>query len=341
MMNRIAALLLIIAFVAIKLISQGIISYEQPLISKAADWYGAYVSKRVAVEIIRPGAIRPGIFSPDDQYLPDGSKWQSIGWATLYQQEIDADKLLVVAVTPDAENYDQLINKCVEQRARLVVESSGIDAWHTTSAGYKGLKQLTEQALRAVVFDGGHHLPTLGLTPDLIIVPVTQGYAAHAYMRDAVKVEKLLALMEQEHIDCPVAAVSRWGLVKTPSSMNQIAMEALRQLPPASIAIDQKGAVLAPRLTMRGKAAFMYESVADEKSLQMVRKKLVEHGAERLYIAFNYSLVTDEDADGFIKGLEHYGLQVMLMNEPRNLVGAIVGGTFDVQRDRGFSIKSI
>ncbi|NLB18084.1 MAG: hypothetical protein GX825_04980 [Syntrophomonadaceae bacterium] len=326
-MARNAPMLLIISLVVINLITQGIISYDLPLVSRAVDWYGTYISNRVQVEIIRPGVIRAGIFSADDQHLFDGSKWQCLGWAELYQPQTNVDKLLAVAVTPDADGYDQLISKCVERRVSLVVESSGIDAWHTTSEGHEGLKQLTAQTLRTVIFDGGHHLPTLGLQPDLIIVPVTQGYAAHAYMRDAVKVEKLLTLMEQENINCPVAAVARWGLVKTPSSMTQITLEALRQLPIASVPIDDpNGTALGSRLTMRGKAAFLFESAADENRLRMVQEKVVKAGAERLYIAFNFSSVTGKDADHYIKGLEQSGIWVMLMNEPQNVVGVTVGG---------------
>ena len=113
-----------------------------------------------------------------------------------------------IAVIPPGTGggYDGLAAGVLRHQARVMVQCSGMDTWHTTARGYESLIRLRERCLRVVVFDGGHHLPTLGLIPDIIIVPSTAGYAAHSYMPDAMEVKQLLQLLEET--DCPAALVT-------------------------------------------------------------------------------------------------------------------------------------
>jgi len=72
-----------------------------------------------------------------------------------------------------------------------VVDASAADGLRTTGGGRETARRLRQAGiLRAVILDGGHHLPALALQPDLAILPVlhVQGtdYACHVRLRDAV-----------------------------------------------------------------------------------------------------------------------------------------------------------
>lgn len=86
--------------------------------------------------------------------------------------------------------------------AVLVVDASLADGARAGAAGRRSLELLHQAGIaRAVLFDGGHHLHTLSLRPDLLLVPVLRGpegrfYVAHAYLKDALLLSELQALLE-------------------------------------------------------------------------------------------------------------------------------------------------
>lgn len=309
----------------IALITQGFISYSSPLVAGVVDRYGAVISNLVQVEVISPGAVRGEFLTPDDIEQVANGNWVGLGWRELPDYEREPGVVAVVAVTPDASQYAQIVSNCLEKEIKVVVESSGMDAWHSTAEGLVGLKRLTSGALRVVIFDGGHHLPSLGLQPDLLIVPVTMGYIAHGHTRDAMRIEALLTIMKREQIDCPVVALPRWGLVKTPASMNRIAVEALTQLTTGKPVRRHEGKILGPRATMCGQALFLYVNRMPGLNWDWLESGSL-NGIKRIYVAFNYDAVNPDQAGEIIKKLKQIGLQAELINEPLHVAGVIVRG---------------
>ncbi len=308
----------------VALITQGFISYKNPVLAETVNLYGTVVSSMVHLEVIHPGTIRSDFVTEDDVEQISAGDWAGLSWRELPDYEGEPGTFAVVAVTPDASGYSQVIDDCLAKDVNMVVESSGMDAWHTTEDGLTGLKNLTSKALRVVIFDGGHHLPTLGLKPDLLIVPVTRGYVAHGHTRDAMKIEELLTILRREEIGCPVVAVPRWGLVKTPASMNRIAVKALTQIPLGEPVPGYEGKILGSRCTVRKGAFFWFVSHIDSLNPEWLDSGGVE--AKRIYIAFNYNSVNPNMARKFVTGLRRSGLQVIIVNEPVDVMGVIFRG---------------
>ncbi len=149
-------------------------------------------------------------------------------------KEAHGDK--VAAVIPGREtDYPLLLDSFIKQGYRAVVECSALDAWHTTAAGQKYLEKMQKNSYRVVIFDGGHHLPTLGLAPDIIIIPLTHGYAAHSYMLDAIRAPVVAELAEEAGCMAVIATVPRWGLVKAEPSLTRITERIIADSPPAAV----------------------------------------------------------------------------------------------------------
>ncbi|MGE5544593.1 MAG: hypothetical protein ACM3UW_06420 [Bacillota bacterium] len=324
-MVRIIFFTLTVAAAAIALITQGFISYSNPLVAGVVDRYGATISNLVRVEVIHPGTVRSEILSPQHMEQLANGNWIGLSWRELQDYEKEPGELTVVAVTPDASQYSQIVSNCLEKEVEVVVESSGMDAWHSSVAGQAGLKKLTSKALRVVVFDGGHHLPTLGLQPDLLIVPVTMGYIAHGHMQDAMRIENLLKILRREEIDCPVVAFPRWGMVKTPASMNRIAVKALTQLNLGNSVPRHEGRVLGPHLTMYGQVSFLYVNHRQGPEWDWLEPSS-HHHIKRVYVAFDYDAVNQEQAGEILEKLKQDGLQAELTNEPLHVAGVIIRG---------------
>ena len=322
---RLVLLTITAAATFIALVVNGLVSYRTPLVAAMVDGYGAAVANLAPLEVIHPGGLRDGILTAEHQKQLAEGKWTGLNWRELPQHEQKPGTLAVLAVTPDASDYAAIVSGCLEKRIKVVAESSGMDGWHTTAQGWVGLQNLTSEVLRVVVFDGGHHLPTLGLQPDLLIVPVTMGYIAHGHTRDAMRVEELLAILEREQIECPVVAVPRWGLVKTTASMNRIVIRALALVATGDARHFQEGEVLGSRCTRYRKASFLYVNYLQGTDWGWLESANTDH-VERVYLAFNYDLVRREQAEEVIKKLKGSGLQVELANEPLHVAGIIIRG---------------
>lgn len=317
---------LILSGVLLALICQGIISYDIPAIAGLTDWYGAGVSRFAPVKVIRPGWVRTDIIGDEEKRDLETGRWQGIAWTDLDSVSQRAEGLLTVAVTPDAVRFDDIIDGCRKRKVKIVVESSGIDGWHTTSEGYAGLVRLRGSALRVVIFDGGHHLPTLGLSPDIIIVPSTAGFAAHSQTRDGVAVNKLVAILEREKLDCPVVSVPRWGLVKTEAAMNIIAVRALKEIPGGRRGQAAAGHIMGTSLSVWGDTAFWYISRADRKHWQLSAFRLKKFAVTHIYAAFDYDKVRKDQIDDFKQIMRRSGIEITVANEPVNVFGALIRG---------------
>ncbi|NLV22115.1 MAG: hypothetical protein GXY49_09040 [Syntrophomonadaceae bacterium] len=204
--------------------------------------------------------------------------------------------------------------------AQMIVECSGLDGWHTSREGSAWLPVLRNQAYRVVVFDGGHHLPTLGLAPDIIIVPSFRGYAVHGYMQDGMRVDKILEILTASHIPTAMATVSRWRLVKTDSSLQSISREILNRLDFADEEPEPFKVNCRPRISKYGGYIFIYANEEYIKQPDLVTKYCRQLGLDDVciaYIAFDYAVIKPTRAGIYAQKLQQeIGVKTEIVNEP-------------------------
>ena len=114
-----------------------------------------------------------------------------------------------------------------------VADASAADRLRTTEQGRETVRLLKKAGIpRAVVFDGGHHLPALALEPEIAILPVLNlrgvAYACHIHLRDAVPVPALAELVKERGIHTRLCATPRLlTMAKTKKALAQLAAKAL------------------------------------------------------------------------------------------------------------------
>lgn len=226
----------------------------------------------------------------------------------LRKMNIDLKQARITVILPHQSNsYAQQIENFLRTDNQVLVECSGLDNWHSSPEGIQTLPRLRKQAYRAVIFDGGHHLPTLGLAPDLIIVPVYKGYATHGYMRDGIKVSKLRQLLEKSHSPAVLVTVSRWRLVKTESSLKGITEQVLSHLDFSPARPENITPAARPHISKCNSQMFIYVNKANVQNLDILIKNCRQLGLEeieKINVAFDYGCITTEKADRFIQTLQ-------------------------------------
>ncbi len=232
-----------------------------------------------------------------------------------------ADNVQIYTNLPAMEkSYSQQMKDFMGSDAQLIVECSGLDSWHTSREGSALLPALRSRAYRTVIFDGGHHLPTLGLAPDIIIVPVFKGYAVHGYMRDGMRVDKILEILSAHHIPTTMATVSRWHLVKTEASLQDVSREVLDQLDFSAEEPDAFTAHCRPRISKYGGVIFVYANEEYIKQPAMVIKycrQLDLDDVHTIYMAFDYNAIKPVQAETYAQKLaRELGVEAEIVNEP-------------------------
>ncbi|NLT20868.1 MAG: hypothetical protein GXY16_07710 [Syntrophomonadaceae bacterium] len=258
------------------------------------DWYGLTVTKFAELEYVH----NPGL-----RFLNNNSF------------------LAVEAVIPDGRtDYATRLDKAMLS-CQAIVECSGMDAWHTTSAGQRYLNYMRNKIYRVVVFDGGHHLPTLGTSPDIIIVPVFKGYAVHSYMRDGMKVECLTTILKV--IDSPsvVVTVPRFFLVKSTGSLTQVTHRVITESSNNIQADEETNPGQANPYGSRYKdCLFAYissQKVNNWQDFLTGFKTLYNKDINHVYLAFNYNEVDGLKARQFARQLQtELGIPVEIVNSP-------------------------
>jgi hypothetical protein len=217
-------------------------------------------------------------------------------------------------------DYNRQMGDFMRSDAQMIVECSGLDSWHTSREGSGRLTALQKKAYRVVIFDGGHHLPTLGMAPDIIIVPAFKGYAVHGYMQDGMRVDKILEILKANHIPTVLATVSRWRLVKTESSLQDISREVWGRLDFATEEPPPFTVRCRPRISKYGGHLFIYVSQEYIKQPDMLIKNCRQLGLKDVvsaYVAFNYSAIEPTQAKIYARKLEKkLGLKAEVVNEP-------------------------
>lgn len=289
----------------------GTLNYSQKPVRYVCDVYGRAVASRTSVRLIQP---LPGSSQHPDPRHASQKRYGSLA--------------PVLFIEPGIKDFQGLLDRATYRTAGVLVECSALDAWHTTQPGFQALQKLRKHTLRIVVFDGGHHLPTLGIAPDLILVPVTRGFAAHGHTMDAMRVEVLLKTIRREGLSTPVVAVPRFGLVKTAKPMETIAVRAIRA---AGI---QPGSAVTYRThcgrrawrgcTILNRAAFC--SLSDPSALRQERiAKLQADRVLRIYLSLNYARFTAADREALIQRLKQAGIEGIVVNEPVNVGRILIG----------------
>ncbi|MGE5415233.1 MAG: hypothetical protein ACM3UZ_00440 [Acidobacteriota bacterium] len=305
---------------------QGYFAGSNWLFDSCTDLYGQAASRVAVVHVLWSFPMRSGVLQENDIQSMANSKWVVVDYKQPASSEYSSG-LRVLPETPDILDFNRVIKSCAQQNVDVLVESSGMDAWHTSRTGWQALHSMRARTLRTVIFDGGHHLPTLGIQPDLILVPDTMGYAAHGYMKDAVLISKLQEIARRESLPFTIVTVSRWGLVKTSDSMSRITCEALAKTSLGDKDVPVKGHVLAPHFTQWGSAAFVYIDNVDQ-IIQI--KEIVDQNEsiKRIYAAFNYSKLGLPEVKKCRRSLSSLGIEVEIVNESLNVPAVITQEVF-------------
>jgi len=267
----------------------------------ALNWYGAACANRININILS----QPGLRVLNE---PRNTR--------------------VAAVIPGGStDYPRLLDGFLQQGYQAVVECSALDAWHTTADGQRYLEKMRNSTYRVVVFDGGHHLPTLGLAPDIIIIPVTNGYAAHASMIDGIRAQVVVDLAQEAGCPAVIASVPRWGLVKAGTSLRMITNRIIAHSP----APGPKTAFnvqASPGISCYGGICFAYVSRGYLENLSSLIKQLDSLGIQdihKIYLAFDYRYTDPISADQYCNSLIRCcRIPVVRVNEPVKVANAIL-----------------
>ena len=236
------------------------------------------------------------------------------------------NKIKIDAVLPGTEkDYDNILDHLLADNVGAVVECSDLDSWHTSSKGIKYLHKIREKAYRIVIFDGGHHLATIGLEPDIIIIPQLAGYAVHSYMLDGMKVSKILELAREAGSPSIIATVPRWALVKNKRSLINITEKTLLSCSYSDSPKKPFEPLTERRISKYGEIIFAYinKEYSDNIYLFLKRLNLLgTAGIKKICLAFDYNYTSREEAEIFIKTINKTTrLPVERVNEPVKTTG--------------------
>lgn len=274
------------------------------LYRKFLTFYGDYVGSKAEIKVL----YNPGL--------------RNLG--------INLDQVKIKAFIPGKnEDFIAEIKNALNDGYQALVECSAFDSFHTTSYGQVLAADMYNQAYRIVIFDGGHHLPTLGMSPDIIIMPELRGYAAHSYMRDAIKVETVVGLAKETGLKTVIVSVPRWALVKDEITLEKTATRAL------NLAFDKRtiSSDFYPcadkKISKINGVIFVYvgkEYYKDIGGLINRIKALGISGVNKGYLAFDYKYTDRESAYEYAKSLqEELEIPVYIVNEPYTVFNVLWG----------------
>lgn len=115
-----------------------------------------------------------------------------------------------------------------------IVEATASDTLRAGEWGKRAVIKLRAAGvIRCVIFDGAHHIGTLALAPDILIIPVTnhagETHAAHWFTRDAVPLKLLEEVLRDNNIESTIAQFPRAGIpIKNRDGMAWLAAQAIR-----------------------------------------------------------------------------------------------------------------
>jgi hypothetical protein len=211
------------------------------------------------------------------------------------------------AVTPEAgTDFVSLLDQHLAAGKNCIVECSQLDTWHSSPAGAAYLQKMRPSAYRAVIFDGGHHLPSLGLAPDIIIIPAWRGYAVHSFVLDGIKVAQVQKLARECGSPSVIVTVPRMALVKNESSMTGIAGKVLASCRPRAVK-DEFKPVAQSRMSKYNGIIFAYVDSRYTRDQQLFIRRIKELGlgeVKQVYLAFDFKYSSRQQAGLYCAELE-------------------------------------
>ncbi len=229
----------------------------------------------------------------------------------------------------DDQDHQSRIDSAMQTDPLALIECSAVDAWHTTAAGQSYLDLIRDKTYRVVVFDGGHHLPTLGLQPDILLIPALYDTAVHSYMRDGMSVQTLQQLLEK--IDSPSVAVTvpRWLVVKRPGNLETITERIIRE---SDYRSDGQDTAFNPR-TSPGMSCYngyilAYINRADlgNSADYAIRLRELDPEIKEVFLAFNYNDIDQDEATVWADQVGvQLGTAVTIVNRPVKVSDLLLG----------------
>lgn len=256
-------------------------------------------------------------------------------------RDLGDKEIRVKAFVPgETKNLSEELKKALKEGYTAVVECSLLDSFHTTPYGQVLAKEMYSKAYRIVVFDGGHHLPTLGMAPDVIIIPEIRGYAAHSYMQDAIKVETVVYLAKKACLNTMIVSVPRWALVKEKSNLENIAYKALHRETRRISSFSPFHPCACNRISKVNGLIFAYvekEYYKDIAGFVKCIKRLGIDDVNEIYLAFDYRFADRESACAYAEDVEDVlKIPVYVVNEPFTAFN-VLWGKKHVLRKQGHS----
>lgn len=178
----------------------------------------------------------------------EAKRWQVITSDEVFEYgKKREDDFLIVVFTPwelNGLSYNervQYIKKATEKviaiGADLICDASAADRARQTEKDHATTRLLKRAGIaRAVIFDGGHHLPNLALEPELLLCPVIGGsggqeLVAHGFCRDALPFENLLKIKKLLSLNSAVVTFPRLaGYLKSPKAMGTLCWQSVKLL---------------------------------------------------------------------------------------------------------------
>ncbi len=242
-------------------------------------------------------------------------------------EEIAEDIFPILVYTPhekkenniceEMKKLSDVVRAAHNLHIKVIVDCSYSDRLRRMPEGFNSVLLCKQYGIRRiVVFDGGHHLASLPLNPDFILLPLTavgnhMRYVNHAFMRDAIPLNNVSEIVNHLELDTVMMHTSRIRTIaKTKGSMGELARQILikgdkaredlsvmageYQTEWSSYAMDQVQArdcmVIAPKQT-----AMIYISQWQEDAehiLGQIEKQVTEALSENpiktFYIAIDY-----------------------------------------------------
>lgn len=159
-------------------------------------------------------------------------------------KEIDEDIFPILVYTSyekkednlgaEMEKLSDVVRAAHNLHIKVIVDCSYADRLRRMPEGFNSILLCKQYGIRRiVVFDGGHHLASLALNPDFILLPLTtvgnhMKYVNHAFMRDAIPLNNVSEIVNYLELDTVMMHTSRIRTIaKTKGSMGELARQLL------------------------------------------------------------------------------------------------------------------
>lgn len=169
--------------------------------------------------------------------------FQIIGWPDFEVKKSDKLTIFVAGPRPflkksetqKKEEFERLAEIIIKAKPEILVYASDFDQFLALEKYASIRHQLNlRKTVRAVIFDGGHHVNSLNNNADLLITPVLKykkkKLIAHTLTRDAIPFDKLIALIKRSNLKSGIISLRRYMPLKNDTAMAYSAIEGIRKV---------------------------------------------------------------------------------------------------------------